>query len=175
MDGSWLFCLQKHAHIWLCSIKVLSSKDLVHIHQIPADISARKNKENCIFCEQDTLKRVMYHTCGKVEPNGGRAELSRRLYSKNTPKWKKKRNLSKKFSSVLRCVSTSHSTVAGARYFMAFWVCVKQNMALSMVSGDRTDGQVLGRNSSIKTWMRKKTATWLLSLKYLTKFHPKLC
>lgn len=54
------------------------------------------------------------------------------------------------------CASISQSPVAGAGFFMASHVCLKQN--LSVASGDRTHGQVPGKNGSIKTQMRKKTA-----------------
>lgn len=54
-----------------------------------------------------------------------------------------------------RCASALESPGAGARFFMAFCMCLKQNLALGMALGSVR--QIPGRNNSIKTQMREKT------------------
>lgn len=82
-------CLQEREH-WCYSFRVLGSTELGPIRPIQVDISARKNKENCPFWEQDTLKRVMYHVFEerKLEQSF--------LGDENTLMWKKRRNISEK-------------------------------------------------------------------------------
>lgn len=136
----------------------------------------QKNKGNCSFCEQNTLRQVRYCILEerqsqtkpeqtflgdgtvKTIPCGKKGEISPRSFPQHCC-WKQ------------CCASIPQSTVAGAGFFMASHVCLKQNVAQSGL-GDWTDGRVPGRNGSIKTWMRKETAAWFLTLKYFDWISP---
>lgn len=61
---------------YIASPPVLWQEGFVPIHQAQADISARKNKENCPFCEHETLTACdVLHIWGKVEVNRAGAEI----------------------------------------------------------------------------------------------------
>lgn len=155
---------------WLCSIQVPNVENLIPVHQIQVRYFWQKTKGNCPFCEQNTLRQEMYcifqewqsqtkpeqsflgDGTVKTIPHGKKRETSPRSFPQHCC-WKE------------CCASIPSSTVAGAG-FSWHLTCASSRIWLSMASGDRTGGQVPGRNGSIKTQTRKKTAAWFLTLKY---------